>query len=129
MNNKIISTVLLFTNLVTSSSYTQTKEFEYSKYASVEANRVGLFSKRIAKISFKGKNGWKINAAYPITVRLDDMTLKKNNAQYKDLVDDKASEVYFAVKSTSSYGNAKIVLCNESTCTNPLTVNFEIIER
>ncbi len=129
MNNKIISTVLLCISLFEYSSYSQTKEFEYSKYVTVAASRVGLFSKRTTKISFKAKNGWKINAEYPISVRLDDMTLKKNNAQYKDLVDNKASEVFFEVKSTSSYGNAKIVLCNESTCTNPLTVNFEIIER
>ena len=64
-----------------------------------------------------------------MSIRLDDKTLVRSDATFKDVDGDKAKEVIFSTKSTSSFGIAKLVFCNDRVCTQPTTSNFTILEK
>jgi hypothetical protein len=96
--------------------------------ATVVASRSGFGPARTTKIIVAATDSWIINTNNSMFIYLDDKTLYKTDAKFNNVEANKAKEVTFVTKSTSSFGIAKLSLCNAESC-KIFTINFNIIEK
>ena len=119
----------LFFSLVLFADYAKAEDKKASDIAAnVVASRSGFGPNRTTKIVVAATDSWFINTNNSMFIYLDDKTLYKSDAKFTNVEDSKAKEVTFVTKSTSSFGIAKLSVCNTTTC-KVVTINFTILEK
>jgi hypothetical protein len=94
----------------------------FADHGTVTAKRAG----GKVTIVVAGKGEWSVNAEYNIKVELGSAVLRKSDASYEGLKDGKAKAARFETSDAASSGTVKAVFCNPSSCTSPLTTNFDV---
>lgn len=102
-------------------------ETGFAKHGTVIARRTKQKEPQIS-ITVAGKDDWYVNTEYNAKIVIGDTELRKADGLYKDInaKGDKAASVTWITNSMAKTGTAKLVFCNSTSCTAPISTSFTV---